>query len=76
MRLGDLHTYTTEGIRQRILHRRGRLDAPDVDPKIDEMEPVALDAPELDPDRLGNLREELMAAIGEQSETAPAETES
>jgi hypothetical protein len=47
-----------------------------VDPKIAEMEPVALDAPELDPDRLGNLREELMAALGEETETASAEHES
>jgi hypothetical protein len=43
-----------------------------VDPKIEEMVPVALTAPELDPDRLGNLRQELMAAIGEVSETQTA----
>ncbi len=47
-----------------------------VDPKVAEMEPVALCVPELDPDRLGNLREELMAAIGEETETATTETES
>lgn len=47
-----------------------------VDPRVVEMQPIALHAPELDPDRLGNLREELMAAIGEKTETATAETES
>ncbi len=52
-----------------------RADLVVVDPKIEGMEPVALLAPELDPDRLGNLREELMAAIGEES-TSPGESES
>jgi hypothetical protein len=36
------------------------------------MVPVALSAPDLDPDRLGNLREELMVAIGEEPETQSA----
>ena len=40
-----------------------------VDPKIEAMEPVALFAPDLGPDRLGNLREELMAAIGDEHES-------
>jgi len=35
-----------------------------VDPKIEGMEPVALQAPSLDPERLAGLREELTAAIG------------
>lgn len=49
-----------------------RADLVVVDPKIEGMEPVALSAPDLDPDRLGNLREELMAAIGEEPETQSA----
>ena len=36
-----------------------------VDPKVEGMEPVALFAPELGSERLAGLREELMAAIGE-----------
>ena len=35
-----------------------------VDPKVEGMEPVALHAPSLDPERLAGLREELTAAIG------------
>lgn len=35
-----------------------------IDPKVEGMEPVALYAPDLDPERLAGLREELTAAIG------------
>lgn len=35
-----------------------------IDPKVEGMEPVALFAPSLDPERLAGLREELTAAIG------------
>jgi hypothetical protein len=38
-----------------------------VDPRVEGMEPVCLSAPELDPERFAHLREELMAAIGEDS---------
>ena len=34
-----------------------------VDPKVEGMEPVALFAPSLEPERLAGLREELTAAI-------------
>ncbi len=40
-----------------------------LDPKVEGMEPVALQAPDLDADRLANLREELMAALGDESES-------
>lgn len=43
-----------------------------VDPKQPDMEPVALFAPELDPERLGGLREELMAAIEGQEQSEPS----
>ncbi len=43
-----------------------------VDPKIEDMEPLALFTPELDPERLDSLREELMVAIGEEPETEAA----
>jgi hypothetical protein len=49
-----------------------RADLLVVDPKVEDMVPVALSAPDLDPDRLGNLREELMVAIGEEPETQSA----
>ena len=36
-----------------------------IDPKVPDMKPVALWAPELDTDRLAALKDELMAALGE-----------
>ncbi|MEM7206068.1 MAG: hypothetical protein AAF628_37785 [Planctomycetota bacterium] len=35
-----------------------------VDPKVEGMEPVSLLAPELDDERLGKLRDELLGAVG------------
>ena len=37
-----------------------------VDPKVEDMEPVALDAPTLDTGGLDSLKEELMAVLGEE----------
>lgn len=54
-----------------------RADLVVVDPRIEDMQPVVLFAPELDEDRLANLRDELMVAIGDDSERpASAETRS
>lgn len=42
-----------------------RADLVVVDPKLKEMEPVALFAPEIDLDNLGGIKDELLAAMGE-----------
>lgn len=42
-----------------------RADIVLVDPKLKEMEPVALFAPSIDPNDLGGIKDELLAAIGE-----------
>ena len=49
-----------------------RADLVVIDPKVEEMEPVALFAPDLDDDKLDELRAELMVAIGEESEAGAA----
>lgn len=50
-----------------------RADLVVVDPKLKEMEPVLLFAPEIDLDNLGAVKDELLAAMGEDE---PAEAES
>lgn len=52
-----------------------RADLVVVDPKIEDMQPVALFAPELDEDRLANLHGELMVAIDDDSEPTLASAE-
>lgn len=49
-----------------------RADLVLVDPKMKEMEPVCLVAPEIDLDNLGALKDELLVAIGEDTQQQDA----
>jgi hypothetical protein len=53
-----------------------RADLVVVDPKLKEMEPVALVAPAIDLGDLGGLKDDLLAAIGESGDAAKADGDS
>jgi hypothetical protein len=50
--------------------REERCDLLVIDPKVEDMEPVALRAPSLEPEALAALKDELVAALGSGEETA------